>query len=168
VTSGAQGESMQPLSFSDAVNLLAAHNIRQEQIYLIDLALLCEMAWADGKIQHGEKEILFHYLDHHVNSINRLAGCVILNSADARDFVERFLQNPPEPELLETIRRVIPAIRINNKASEIAEQIRLDILNACLDIAASSVTTYPYGLKERFTEQEKQYYHQIARILSGR
>jgi hypothetical protein len=156
---------MQPLSFTDAAKKLARFGIRQEQVYLIDLVLLVEMAWADGKIQVGEIDILLSYLDHHVDSINRLAGCEILKYGDAREFVARFLEARPEQELLDTIREVIPAIRIANKEFETAEQTRIDILNACLDIAASSVTTYPYGLKERFTADEKAYYHKLTELL---
>ncbi len=158
---------MQPLSFSDAAKKLARFGIRQEQVYLIDLVLLVEMAWADGKIQVAEKDILMDYLDRHVDSINRLAGCEILEYGDAREFITRFLDARPEQDLLDTIREVIPAIRIANKDFETAEQTRIDILNACLDIAASSVTTYPYGLKERFTTDEKAYYHRIAKLLQS-
>lgn len=156
---------MEALSFTDAAKKLARFNIRQQQIYLIDLVLLCEMAWADGKIQIGEQNILFDYLNSHVDSINRLAGCEVLDYADAQEFITRFLDERPDQELLETIREVIPAIRIANKEFEVAERTRLDILNACLDIAASSVTKYPYGLKERFTAEEKEFYHKLTGLL---
>ena len=158
---------MQPLSFTAAVEKLSAYDIKQQQIYLIDLVLLCEMAWADGKIQQAERAILFNYLNHHVDSINRLAGCKILGYDEATQFVARFLDHRPDPRMLTTIRELIPAIRLENKDFEVAERTRLDILNACLDIAASSVTKYPYGLKERFTIEEKAYYHKIASILAG-
>lgn len=160
---------MQPISFAEGAKMLGRYGIKQHQIYFIDLILLCEMAWADGKIQKAEHDILFCYLDHHVNSINRLAGTKILEYQDAREFISSFLNNRPDPELLSTIRQVIPAIRIENKEPQVVEQTRRDILNACLDIAASSVTHYPYGMKERFTTEEKEYYHKLTEILcSGR
>ncbi len=158
---------MQPLTFSEAVKKLSAFNITQHQIYFIDLILLCEMAWADGKIQIAERDILYNYLNHHVESINRLAGCKVVDYREAKDFVCKFLDERPEPQLLETVREVIPAVRIDNKEVSEAEKTRLDILNACLDIAASSVTQYPYGLKERFTSEEKDYYHKIEKLLIG-
>ena len=156
---------MQQISFTEGVRMLGRYGIRQHQIYFIDLILLCEMAWADGKIQQAEREILFCYLDHHVDSINRLAGTKILEYQEARDFISSFLNKRPDPELLATIREVIPAIRIENKEQQVVEQTRLDILNACLDIAASSVTHYPYGMKERFTTEEKDYYHKLTELL---
>lgn len=159
--------TMEPISFSEGVKRLARIGIRQQQIYFIDLVLLCEMAWADGTIQQAERDLLFCYLDHHVDSINRLAGTRVLERREARDFIVPFLETRPDPLVLETIREVIPAIRINSKEAEVVEQTRLDILNACLDIAASSVTRYPYGLKERFTTEEKEYYHQLTRLLCG-
>lgn len=158
---------MRPLRFSEAVSRLSEFNISQHQVYLIDLVLLCEMAWADGKIQDAEVEILHSYLNHHVNSINRLAGCQVIDYSQAKEFVNSFLQERPDPQLLHTIREVIPAVRIDNRETSEAEKTRLDILNACLDIAASSVTKYPYGLKERFTAEEKNYYHTIEKILIG-
>ncbi len=158
---------MQPLTFSEAVKKLSKFKITQHQIYFIDLVLLCEMAWADGKIQTAERKILFNYLSHHVESINRLAGCTIVEYREAKDFISDYLNERPGPMLLETIREVIAAVRIDNKEPSVAEKTRLDILNACLDIAASSVTEYPYGLKERFTSEEKEYYHKIEKILTG-
>lgn len=158
---------MQPLTFSESVKKLSKFKITQHQIYFIDLVLLCEMAWADGKIQTAERDILFNYLRHHVESINRLAGCTIVEYREAKDFVSDYLDERPDPMLLETIREVIAAVRIDNKEPSVAEKTRLDILNACLDIAASSVTEYPYGLKERFTSEEKKYYHKIEKILIG-
>ncbi len=158
---------MESLSFSEAARLLSRFGIKQHHLYFIDLVLLCEMAWADGKIQVAEREILFHYLGRHVESINRLAGCTVVTGEDAKEFVCRFLDRRPDPALCSAIQGAIPAIRLNHSEPEEKERTRLGILNACLDIAASSVTKYPYGLTERFTQEEKQYYHTIEKILTG-
>lgn len=157
---------MDSLNFSDAVRKLAGIGIRQHQIYFIDLALLCEMAWSDGKVQDGELEILFCYLEHHVKSINRLAGCEVVTSDEAKSFLLRFIQDKPQKDF-DVIREVLPAIRISKKDPRIVENTRKDILNACLDIASSSVVKYPYGLSERFTIEEKEYYHKITQILDA-
>ncbi len=155
------------LSFNDAVKRLARFGIRGEEIYLIDLVLLVEMAWVDGHIQDAEVDILFKYLKAHVRSINRLAGCKAISEEVAVDFVEGLLHTRPDPELLEAIRSLVADLRIYNVSPEDAHSNRMAILNGCLDIAASSVTTYPYGLTERFTAEEKEYYHKIQEILSG-
>jgi hypothetical protein len=159
---------MQQLSFTEAVQELARFDIRKQQIYLIDLVLLCEMAWADGTVQNAEREELFGYLNCHVDSINRLAGCAVLDHKTAREFVGRFLDSRPDPILLAEIRELIPVVRIAGKTQDEADQIRVDILNGCLDIAASAVTKYPYGLAERFTTEEKECYHMIERLLNSK
>lgn len=155
---------MDSLNFADAVRKLSAIGIKHHQIYLIDLALLCEMAWSDGKIQDGELEILFSYLKYHVRSINRLAGCEVVTNEDAKAFLLRFIQNEARKDF-EVIREVLPAIRISNKDPQVVEDTKRDILNACLDIASSAVIKYPYGLSERFTNEEKEYYHKITQVL---
>lgn len=155
------------LSFNDAVQKLASFGIKEEQIYLIDLVPLVEMAWADGRIQKTEVDILFVYLKSHVKSINRLAGCPVLNEEIAIDFIKKLLHTRPEEELLEEIRKILFSIRIENKQDDDALENKMAILNGCLDIAASAVTKYPYGLTERFTTEEKDYYHKIQELLCG-
>jgi hypothetical protein len=156
---------MSPLSFVDSVKKLSRVGINSRGIYLIDVILLCEMAWADGSVQEGEREILFSYLNHHVDSINRLAGCKVLEHKEAKELIRSFLDNRPSQELIATIEEVIDPIRIDQINTTNAERTCLCILNTCLDIASSSVTKYPYGLTERFTKEEKEYYHKIAAIL---
>ena len=156
------------LNFKDAIQRIARFGIKEEQVYLIDLVLLVEMAWADGRIQEAEIEILFDYLSAHVRSINRLAGCTIITEESAIDFIQNFLHARPQQGLLDEIRNVITAIRIDNKDHAEANNTRMAILNACLDIAACAVTEYPYGLKERFSAEEKAYYHKLQEILTGK
>lgn len=153
------------MTFTDALRRLKHHGISGHEVYFIDLVLLCEMSWADGMSQDPEREIIYDYLNHHVDSINRMAGCKVLEYSEAREFLDRHLDQPPTPELCEEIRNLIQLVRLQNREEMVAEQIRLDILNACIDIAASSVTKYPYGLNERFTVEEKEYYHKLVEIL---
>ncbi len=159
---------MPPLSFADAVQKLSRVGIRNSEIYLIDLIILCEMAWADGSVQEGEREILFSYLNRHIDAINRLAGCPVVEHKAARNLVRSFLDHRPGKELLDTIEEVIVPVRLDQINAANAERTCLGILNACLDIASSAVTKYPYGLSERFTKEEKEYYHKITSILLGR
>lgn len=159
---------MSPLRFADAVEKLSRVGISSKEIYLIDLVLLCAMAWADGSVQAAEREILFSYLNHHVDAINRLAGCKVLEYKEAKELIRSFLDKRPGQELLDTIEHVIAPIRIDQVNAANAEQTCLAILNACLDIASSSVAQYPYGLTDRFTQEEKAYYHKITALLTGR
>jgi len=147
---------------------LAGFGIKGHEVYFIDLVLLCEMSWADGMTQKAEREIINNYLCHHVNSINRLAGCIILKCEEAQQFVSRFLDQKPDEATCEKIRELMPVLRLRNKDKVETENIRMDILNACLDIAASSVTKYPFGYGERFTVEEKEYYHKLVEALTGK
>lgn len=153
--------------FNDAVRRLARFNITEEQIYLIDLVPLVEMAWADGRIQHSEIEILHEYLKDHVKAINRLAGCRVLTVEDAIDFVADLLNKRPEKAFVNEVEKIIAEYRVGSKSAEDANETKKLILNGCLDIAASAVTKYPYGLTERFTDEEKICYHKIQAILGG-
>ncbi len=156
---------MNQMTFTDALKRLKNYGISGHEVYFIDLVLLCEMSWADGMSQAPEKEIIHDYLHHHVDSINRLAGCRVLEYSEAREFLDRHLDEQPKPELCDEIRNLIEILRLRNRDETLADQIRLDILNACIDIAASSVTKYPYGICERFTLEEKEYYHKLVDIL---
>lgn len=153
------------ITFSDAVKRLAQFGIKEEQVYLIDLLLLIEMAWADGRIQEAEVDILVDYLKTHVKNINRLSGCKVVSEKSAIEFVQKYLKSRPDPLMLSEIERLVAEIRINNKPEQEAECNRMAVLNGCLDIAASAVTKYPYGLTERFTSEEKACYHKIQAML---
>jgi hypothetical protein len=155
-------------TFPDAVKRLAHFGIKEEQVYLIDLILLVGMAWADGRIQKAEVDILYEYLKTHVENINRLAGCRVLSEESAIDFIDGLLKDRPSQEMLNEIERIIADIRIGNKIRREAGCNRMAILNGCLDIAASAVATYPYDLTDRFTVEEKTYYHKIQEILGGK
>jgi hypothetical protein len=156
------------VTFSDAVKRLAHFGIKEEQVYLIDLILLVGMAWADGRIQKAEVEILHEYLKTHVGNINKLAGCRVLSEESAIDFIDGLLKKRPSQEMLDEIERIIADIRIGNKIQTEAGGNRMAILNGCLDIAASAVAKYPYDLTDRFTAEEKTYYHKIQEILGGK
>jgi hypothetical protein len=156
------------ITFSDAVKRLADFGIKEEQVYLIDLILLVGMAWADNRIQKAEVDILHEYLKVHVKNINKLAGCRVLSEESAIDFIDGLLQNRPSQEMLSEIERIIVDIRIGNKIRTEAAGNRMAILNGCLDIAASSVAKYPYDLTDRFTMEEKTYYHKIQKMLGGK
>ncbi len=152
-------------TFQDALQRLAQFGITEEQVYLLDLAILAEMAWADNCIQQAEVELLVDYLLDHVQKMNRLAGCLILDEYTAADFVTELLEQKPEPEKLNAIRQAFVPIRLAQKSQAERQDITTNLLSACMDIAASSVTHYPYGLKERFTKEEKTYFHALLRLL---
>lgn len=154
----------QPLTFTDACKRLQSFGLKAEHIYLMDLALLAEMAWADGTVQPVEEDLLIDYLDQHIKNINRMAGFNVLSAEEGLSFAKSLLTSPPSPELIKAIHQIIRNL-CQHKDSESVSQEKTRILKACMDIGASAVTKYPYGLRERFTEEEKQCYLKIADLF---
>lgn len=153
--------------YDDAIAELEGFGITGAQIYLIDLIPLIEMIWADGKAQDSEVSILADYLKAHVKHINQLAGYEALTPAEAKTFVKRFLKKRPDPQLLTTLRSLIAPVRLAGSDMQVREKLKASMLAACLDIASSSVTEYPFGLNDRFNKDEKRCFFEILKSLSG-
>jgi hypothetical protein len=149
----------------EALRRLKLHEIAGPQVYLIDIIPLIEMIWADGKAQESEIEILEDFLRKHVERINALADHEVLTLENARDFILRFLRRRPDPELLSTLRSLVAPVRLSTSDPERNAAIRDSLLAACLDIAASAVVEYPYGLGERFGPAEKRCFFEILESL---
>ncbi len=157
----------QNMLYDDAIAELEGFGITGAQIYLIDLIPLIEMIWADGKAQDSEVSILANYLKAHVKHINQLAGYEALTPAEAKTFVKRFLKKRPDPQLLTTLRSLIAPVRLAGSDMQVREKLKASMLAACLDIASSSVTEYPFGLNDRFNKDEKRCFFEILKSLSG-
>jgi len=149
----------------EADEKLEAFNITGAQVYLIDIIPLIEMIWADGKAQPSEIKILDQYLFDHVAHINELAGYEILKLEDAVAFVSRFIEKRPNPDVMSALRELIAPIRMTSSDAAANQKLKESLLAVCLDIAASSVTQYPYGLNERFNPAEKHCFFEILDYL---
>lgn len=149
----------------DAVDELARHGIRGADLYLVDVIPLIEMVWADGHTQDGELDILNGFLREHVAHVNKIAGYAMLTFDHARKFVGAFIEERPDPALLRALRDLIPQARLSSSDEEHNARLRKSMLAACLDIAASSVTNYPYPLRERFNMSEKQCLFEILESM---
>lgn len=150
----------------EAIQELKRFGISGPLVYLIDLIPLIEIMWADGKIQDGELDILTGYLKTHVTRINKTAGCDVLTQEQAQDFVRQFLKTRPDPELLACLRKLVSPVRLSGSDEKSNEALRRSLLSACLDIAASSVCQYPYGLGDRFNSEEKRCFFEVVESLS--
>jgi hypothetical protein len=150
-----------------AIDELEQHGIRGPSVYLIDIIPLIEMIWADGRVQEGELEILKDFLHEHVSRINRVAGYQVLTYGTARDFVLGFLRERPQPQLLKTLRSLIVPLRMASSEDGANQSLRNCLLAACLDIAASSVREYPYGIGDRFNPEEKTCLFEILDSFAG-
>ncbi len=142
-----------PLTHEMALAELKRHGIENEQVYLVDIIPLIEMAWADGKIQKEELQVLDHHLVQHVKRINAHYNREILNLEMARKFVKRFLVIKPDPGLLRTLRSLIMPAR--KSSGEQTSVLTKSMLAACLDIAAAAPTGKTPGLHDRFGLAEK-------------
>lgn len=167
------GKAVQPadrpvsyLTRQEALRELRKYGIEGPQVYLIDLIPLVEMLWADGQAQVGEVVILSEYLARHVEHVNRIAGYELLTLEGARAFIKQFLQERPKPELLHALRRLIAPVRLSGSDTSRNESLRDSLLAACLDIASSSVTEYPYRHHDRFNLEEKQCFFEILESLT--
>jgi hypothetical protein len=150
----------------NAIEELRKYGIKGPQVYLIDIIPLIEMIWADGRAQEGEIDVLDDYLEKHVDYINKLAGYDILTPEGAKKCVSLFLKERPNEDLLKTLRSFIVPVRLSSSDAELCNKLRASLLAACLDIASSSVTEYPYGLNDRFNPQEKKCFFEILESLS--
>jgi len=152
----------------ESIAALAQYGITDEAVYLIDLIPLIEMIWADGKAQQGEIDILESFRKAHVKRINTVAGHDILSEEFSREFVERFLAQRPDPELLKTLRSFVAPTRLSSPDESVNEHVRDSILAALLEIASASVVEYPYGIDERFESTEKKCYFSIIDSLESK
>jgi hypothetical protein len=154
------------ISRQDALKELKRFGISGEQVYLIDFIPLLEILWADGEAQPSEVTILEEFVEKHVDNINKQAGCKVLELEQAKAFVNRFLVKRPDPEIMKTLRSFVKPLRLSSADKGENQQLKESLLCACMDIAASAVTEYPYGLHDRFCHEEKRCFFSIMESLS--
>lgn len=150
----------------EAIERLRDFNIQNEEVYLIDLIPLIEMIWSDGQAQASEIGIFKDFIHKHVEQVNGIAGYKMLTIDKAEQFINRFLQERPSAKLLETLRSLIPPLRLASSDEDANHDLRTSLLQGCLDIAASSVTHYPYETLERFCASEKKCWFEIFETLN--
>ncbi len=159
--------NLSEMTRQEAIDRLQDFGIQGEQVYLIDLIPFIEIIWSDGTVQRSELDIFDAYLEQHVRRMNALAGYSMLTIASAQAFVQRWLTDRPSPDLLETLRSLIPPVRLASSDHEGNEKLRRSLLQGCLDIAASSDTPDPYETIEQFCASEKQCWFEIFDTLHG-
>ncbi|TXL19136.1 hypothetical protein BMR06_11495 [Methylococcaceae bacterium HT5] len=78
-------------------------------------------------------------------------GAQVLSVEDANDFLDRFAYNKPPQKLLTGLHNIIALEK------GVSDYRKMDILEYCLDISAACVVRYPYGIRERIQQYEKEY-----------
>jgi len=152
---------------AEAKARLEAFDIRGQELYFIDLIPLIGMVWADGMAQSGELAILDEFIHRYVGQLNRHAGYDAFTVREARRFAHRFLEKRPSRELLVCLRGLALGAGMISGAHDAGAALKTSILSACLDIAASSTTRYPYGLSDRFCPEEKRCYFELLDALGS-
>lgn len=150
---------------AEALEGLRRFGIRGPNVYLIDLIPLVEMIWADGKAQQAELSHLETFVRKHVARVNAMANQQLLSYPSAYQFLSSFLDERPDPELMKMLRSFVAPIRLSTSDEAHNEQTRRCLLSACIDIAASSVSQYPFKAGERFDSAEKRTYFEIIESL---
>ena len=140
---------------------LKPFGITGRNVYFIDYIPLIEMIWADGQPQQGEVDIFYDFLEKHVAHLNKMAGYEAFKLEDAVQFVGGMLRERPSPEVLKTLRKLAAKAGLFQADSKRRARFEKSLLAICLDIGASCVTNYPYGLHERFNADEKRCFFEI-------
>jgi hypothetical protein len=147
---------------------LKAFGITGKNVYFIDYIPLIEMIWADGQPQQGEIDIFYDFLEKHVNHLNKMAGYDAFKLEEAVQFVEGMLKERPSPDMLKTLRELAARAGLFQADTEKRARFEKSLLAICLDIGASSVMEYPYGLHERFNPDEKRCFFEILDTFQNR
>ena len=153
-----------PLTRNEILARLKQHGIEGSEVYLIDLIPLIETAWADGALQEQERTLIDDYLQQHVKRINLEADQEVLSLSAARAFVRRFVDQP-NPELMKALRAFVSPLSLSRSDDGANNVLRESLLAACIDIAAASVTDYPYAKRQRFNAAEKRCLFEIIESL---
>jgi len=147
---------------------LKSFGITGKDVYFIDYIPLIEMIWADGEPQQGEMDIFYDFLEKHVAHLNKMAGYNAFQLEDAAQFVSGFLKERPSPEILKSLRKLAAHSGLFQGDAKKRAQFEKSLLAVCLDIGASCVKEYPYGLHERFNYDEKRCFFEIFDTFENR
>ncbi len=147
---------------------LKSFGITGKDVYFIDYIPLIEMIWADGLPQQGEMDIFYDFLERHVAHLNTMAGYSAFKLEEAVQFVSEFLKERPSLEMLKTLRKLAVHSGLFQKDPKKRACFEKSLLAICLDIGASCVTEYPYGLHERFNADEKRCFFEIFDTFENR
>lgn len=129
---------------------------KENDFYLLELIPLIELIWADGVKQEEEMKILFEFVIKHLEKLNNTTeGEEVITEKNAMRFIHRFTHERPSPDLLKTIRALAHPIMFGNSDPDINEQKKHNMMEYCMDIAAASVSKYPFERRARIMSFEK-------------
>lgn len=137
----------------------------RESIFFLHLVPLIEVLWADGKSQKAEQALVYEYSMTLQRAWAREAGSEVISDQALHDFFTRFLLRNENADTLRELRQLLLAMPVcADGAPELSMQTVLDY---CMDIAASAVTHYPYGLHDRVNVAEKQVIKELVQQVAA-
>lgn len=148
--------------------LVRDHHLDVEQAYLLNLIPVIELMWADDRLQQAEISLLYEYAIQWVSLLSADSdGAQVVSIAQVNQFIERYTHERPAPKLLAALGELAhqfmeaaPETMLNNGRDQ-------QLIDHCLDIAAASVTQYPYDRRSRITSAEKKLLTQLISRLSS-
>lgn len=127
----------------------------RETVGLLHLVPLVQVAWADGAVQHNERE--------QITKIARLRGIAEGSQSDTE--LDAMLKTRPSEEFFERAMRVVRAMLKTLPAVE-EEDSRRDLVAYCINIASASGGIL--GIGNKVSDAEKAAITSIARELETR
>lgn len=141
------------------------HELPSDTIYLLHLAPLIEMLWADGKSQSAERALVHDYAMRLQRTWASEAGEDILSDQVIHLFLSRFLHRDDDIATLKSLRQLLLALHARPQPQAV---LSLEtVLDYCMDIAACAVTHYPYGPHERVNTAEKTLLRELVQQLAA-
>lgn len=132
--------------------LLTRYGFTENHVYLLELVPLIAMIWADGVGRRKEIDILQDFTVRHLADLSTQSdGVDVISVEEANDFIAVFTHQPPDPDLLDELKRL--ALDWLSQRGDSDKNLR--ILDYCMDIAAACAQQYPYKFNERIVSQEK-------------
>ncbi len=139
--------------------LQSEFSLKDADFYFLDLIPLIEMIWVDGANQEGELKILYQCVLEHIAELDLQASSKIVTTEDANSFLNRFAHNKPDSKLIAELRKLF----LDNHNIKLEKRQR--IFNFCLDISAACTIRYPYPLRGRISEAEKNLLDTLFKAL---
>lgn len=145
-------ESATQVHDKEVLEQLAALGIEADQVPLLHLAPLVEVAWADGKIQAHERELIEQAAADHG----------VTKGSAAHDALERMLAAPPAPEFFQAACTFIGAVLATLPVAE-ADASRASLEQLAREVA--KVTGGLLGLFQRVDPVESAALKRISARL---
>jgi hypothetical protein len=125
------------LTRDEALAELARRGLKGTDVYLLDVLPLVEMAWSDGTVQDAERQVIYAFLEDHLDTLNREAGVQLVTRPQALRLVQRFLGARPTAQEFRELRGLLRVLRLTGPNKELRSKLILEAVSAVGGIAPS-------------------------------